>query len=328
MNVKLASTCSIAAVIVSQLVISAKGVDLLERYPTQWSVGDSRADHARGWVFGASDIFRVSGFEFKVGDNFTVKTDAADLGIGHCEDGAVWALLIPREQGTLTSSANNHGEAITHVWFRFHPGQINVLFPPDTVFADGAGDLAAPMRSIANGKITTSWQAGGKALLSGPNEMTVFVDTKDDSHRFFMVDTKAKTAEYVAEFNRRSGAAPDHRPAAPRVSATSYPPVVVKTIPEAGSDDVSPGECEIKVTFSKEMTDQSWSWSTAWEKSDPAYEGNPHYEGDHKTCVWKANLAPNHTYGVWLNSDKFHGFKDSKGRNAVPYLLVFKTKGS
>ena len=33
-------------------------------------------------------------------------------------------------------------------------------------------------------------------------------------------------------------------------------PVVVKTVPEAGSKDMAPGEVEIKVKFSKEMMDQ------------------------------------------------------------------------
>jgi len=40
--------------------------------------------------------------------------------------------------------------------------------------------------------------------------------------------------------------------------------VVVKTVPEAGTKDVSPGTVEIRVTFSKPMADQSWSWVTVW----------------------------------------------------------------
>jgi RNA polymerase sigma-70 factor (ECF subfamily) len=106
----------------------------------------------------------------------------------------------------------------------------------------------------------------------------------------------------------------------------SMAPVVVKTVPEAGSKDVSPGEMEIKVTFSKEMMDQSWSWATAWQDSTPEGVGKPHYEADHKTCVLKVKLEPNKTYGYWINSQKFHGFKDAQGHSAVPYLLVFQTK--
>jgi Big-like domain-containing protein len=118
---------------------------------------------------------------------------------------------------------------------------------------------------------------------------------------------------------------------APRTSRAqdidSIAPVVVKTVPEAGTKDVTPGEYEIKVTFSKEMTDQSWSWSTAWQNSAPESVGKPHYEADHKTCVMKVKLEPNKTYGFWLNSPRFHGFQDSQGHPAVPYLLVFQTTG-
>jgi hypothetical protein len=41
----------------------------------------------------------------------------------------------------------------------------------------------------------------------------------------------------------------------------------------------------------------------------------------------KVNLEPGKTYGFWLNSENHHNFKDQQGRSAVPYLLVFSTKG-
>lgn len=104
-------------------------------------------------------------------------------------------------------------------------------------------------------------------------------------------------------------------------------PVVVKTVPEAGTKDVPPGEMEIKITFSKEMTDQSWSWASAWQDSDPKMIGKPHYDADHKTCILKVKLEPNKTYGYWINSQKFHGFQDTQGHAAIPYFLAFHTKG-
>ena len=108
----------------------------------------------------------------------------------------------------------------------------------------------------------------------------------------------------------------------------SIAPVVVQTIPEAGTKDVSPGEIEIKVKFSKEMTDQSWSWSSAWKDSTPEFIGKPSYEDDHKTCVVKVKLEPNKTYGFWLNSQNFHGFRDTLNHPAIPYLLAFKTSAN
>jgi len=77
----------------------------------------------------------------------------------------------------------------------------------------------------------------------------------------------------------------------------SLPPVVVKTMPEAGVANVPPGQYEVKVIFSKEMQDHSWSWSTAWNDSTPEVIGEPRYEADHKTCVLKVKLEANKTYG-------------------------------
>jgi len=113
--------------------------------------------------------------------------------------------------------------------------------------------------------------------------------------------------------------------AAPTVETAA--PVVVKTVPEAGSKNVAAGVVEIKVTFSKEMADGSWSWSSAWKDSTPEIIGKPHYEADKKTCVLKAKLEAGKTYGYWINSGNFKNFKDRQGRPAVPYLLVFQTSG-
>ncbi len=316
MKMKLATKLSFAATVLSLLATPAPAVDLLARYPTQMTAGDAEPDHARPWEFNPGDIFQVSQFQLKVGDKLKVETGPASLGIGHCADGAVWAVLIPREQGTLTSPVANKDEPIAHVWLRFHPAQINQLFPPDTVSANGDTNLMPLMQSIVNAKFRSSWHAGMNAMIPEPKELTVYADTKDGAHRFFMVDTEAQTADYVAAFNQQSPTS---------ISATAIPPVVVKTVPEAGSKDVPPGEFEIKVTFSEEMRDGSWSWCDAWEESTPEGLEKPQYEANHKTCVLKVKLAPNKTYGYWLNTERFTNFRDLQGRSAVPYLLVFQT---
>jgi hypothetical protein len=104
------------------------------------------------------------------------------------------------------------------------------------------------------------------------------------------------------------------------------PPVVVETFPVSGAADVAPGEIELRVRFSKEMTDGSWTWSTAWEDSTPDIIDTPHYQSDGRTCVVKAKLKPGRTYAFWLNSANFQNFIDRSGRPAIPYLLIFQTK--
>lgn len=112
------------------------------------------------------------------------------------------------------------------------------------------------------------------------------------------------------------------------VTLESVPPVVVKTVPEAGAAEVDPKLTEIKVTFSKEMQDGSWSWATVSKESFPKGDGKPKYLADKRTCVLPVKLEPGKTYAIWVNSEKFGNFKDTDGRSAVPYLLVFKTKKS
>jgi len=90
------------------------------------------------------------------------------------------------------------------------------------------------------------------------------------------------------------------------------PPVVVETFPVSGAHDVEPGETEIRVRFSKEMADGSWSWSSAWENSTPDFIGQPHYETDGRTCAVKVKLEPGRTYAWWLNSEKFLNFRTAK----------------
>jgi RNA polymerase sigma-70 factor (ECF subfamily) len=104
-------------------------------------------------------------------------------------------------------------------------------------------------------------------------------------------------------------------------------PVIVKTVPEAGAEGVDPASKEVRVTFSKKMTDQSWSWAQdlGYGAALPSGGNKPVYDKDGKTCVLGVKLEPNTTYAVWLNAGKFMSFVDTDGNPAVPYLLVFRT---
>ena len=202
MNMKLLCRWQMVFLLLSSLLLHAQGVDLLKRYPTPLATGD--IEHPRAWEFQASDLFRISRFNIEVGKDFHIEIGAADLGIGHCSDGAVWAVILPQTDGKLTSKATNLAETISHVWLRFHPGEISHLFPPETVSSSVASNLLAQVRTIANFKVTSSWQAGGNVIIPEPKDMTVDVDTTKGPRRFFAVDTKAQTVNYIAAFERRS----------------------------------------------------------------------------------------------------------------------------
>jgi len=110
------------------------------------------------------------------------------------------------------------------------------------------------------------------------------------------------------------------------LTVANAPPVVVKTVPQAGAPDVDPGHKSISVTFSKDMEDNSWSWVQLSDETFPKSDGKPKYEKDKRTCVLPVKLEAGKSYAIWINSEKFENFKDTDGRSAVPYLLVFETK--
>lgn len=111
------------------------------------------------------------------------------------------------------------------------------------------------------------------------------------------------------------------------VSVKSSAPVVVRAVPEAGSTAVDASTTkEIRVTFSKDMEDNSWSWSQISKESFPKLDGKPRYDADKRTCILPVKLEPGKTYVVWLNPQKFQGFRDTDGNAAVFYPLVFETK--
>jgi beta-lactamase regulating signal transducer with metallopeptidase domain len=212
------------------------GTDLLKRYPTTLKAGDVAPGRARPWQFTPNDIFQVSRFALEVGKDLKVAAGISDLGIGHCADGTVWAVLIPRETGKLTSTAATKPEPIDHIWLRFHPGQINRIFPPETITAGGKRELETSMRHIADTKIHSSWHAGDNAMIPEPKDMTVDVDTKTGPRRFFAVDQDAKTAEYAADFADSAVEPVTQAPYEPEVETNCAR--VVSVTPENGASEV------------------------------------------------------------------------------------------
>jgi RNA polymerase sigma-70 factor (ECF subfamily) len=142
--------------------------------------------------------------------------------------------------------------------------------------------------------------------------------------------SKALAADAASATGARAvaaaGAAAEPQKKDDSVSLAKAPPVVVRALPQSGAADVDATIAEIRVTYSKDMQDGSWSWSTWGDGTFPQTTGKPRYDADRRTCILPVKLEPGHTYAIWLNSEKFGNFKDADGRKAVPYLLVFETK--
>jgi hypothetical protein len=109
-------------------------------------------------------------------------------------------------------------------------------------------------------------------------------------------------------------------------SADVLPPVVTKTVPSSGDQNVSPSLKELQVTFSQKMMNNSWSLVEVNKESFPKISGALRYREDQKTLIVPVQLESDKNYIVWINSDNFHNFKDTQGIPAVPYLLTFHTR--
>ena len=68
-------------------------------------------------------------------------------------------------------------------------------------------------------------------------------------------------------------------------------PKLVAMLPSEGYE--APGK--VSITFSKDMTDGSWSWATASQDSfpkSPKADSKAKYEDDKRTCVLPVKIFP------------------------------------
>ncbi len=310
----------ILAAVTAGLSTPARGVDLLQRYPTTLTAGLLDPSQARSWQFTPNDIFRVSRFQLQAGAQLKVETGPADLGIGHCGDGAICAMLIPVEGGKLTRQGAGAAEDVSHIWLRFHPGEINKIFPPDTVSASTTPGVITQMRAIAGGKFRASYHAGMNAMIPEPKDMTVDVDTKSGVRRFFMVDEQAQTAQYVNAFERqpvRLASAAGH--------AKADAPKILFTKPVDGAADVDPGLREITVTFDQDMS-EGFSWTGSGPEYPVVPQGEQAQWRGKRTCVLPVKLEAGHHYRVGINSQSYRNFRSAAGEAVQPSSISFTTK--
>ncbi len=313
--------------------------DLLQEYPTPLSAGDASAARARAWEFGGEDVFNVSRFSLAVGQELRLELGPADLGIGHCADGALWAVLIPRESATVTTRLQAAPEKPAHVWLRFHPMQVSRLFPPQTLSAEGNEKLVAQMCAIANVKTMSGWAAEGQATIPEPAQLLVDMDLKEGPRRCFEVDTQAQTARYNAEYEQRSvnlspeaievmsEPLPDHRATLAQQARDSSRPRVVSVQPTPGASGVNP-RTELRVRFDRPM--DPLAAKINWESGDFVACEFPRYDSNTFEFVFPIHLAGGVLHQLAINKDELGfgewGFLTPDGKLAALYVWRFTTE--
>ena len=106
-----------------------------------------------------------------------------------------------------------------------------------------------------------------------------------------------------------------------------FPAFVVETQPRLGDVEVDADATkEIRIVFSKPMTDRSWSLTQGNVYAFPESAGPTHYLADRRTCVVPVKLEPGKTYAMGINGGRFNNFKDAGGTPALPSSLAFRTR--
>ena len=106
-----------------------------------------------------------------------------------------------------------------------------------------------------------------------------------------------------------------------------FPAFVVETQPRLGDVEVDAAAIkEIRIVFSKPMTDRSWSLNQGNVYAFPESAGPMHYLADRRTCVVPVKLEPGKTYAMGINGGRFNNFKDAGGTPALPSSLAFRTR--
>ncbi|MBU8902173.1 MAG: hypothetical protein KOO69_05505 [Victivallales bacterium] len=104
-------------------------------------------------------------------------------------------------------------------------------------------------------------------------------------------------------------------------------PKIVKTFPRTYDNNVTPGEATMMVQFDQEMIDKIWAWCYMSKSMFPKTKGKPWYDETKKICRLKCKLKPGKIYWVSINSKTANSFTSKKGCRAIPYVIVFATRG-
>lgn len=101
-------------------------------------------------------------------------------------------------------------------------------------------------------------------------------------------------------------------------------PVLVSSTPASGAEEVDPSLVLLRFEFDRPMQPDSWS-ITGSPEEQPRMEGTPSYDAERRTLSVPVRLEPGRSYRLWLNSERFQGFKSAQGVPLAPVEIRFRT---
>jgi len=107
---------------------------------------------------------------------------------------------------------------------------------------------------------------------------------------------------------------------------TPHRPYVVDSLPGDGQTEVDPALKTLTVTFSREMSTRTDGW-TGRAPTYPAVAGRSYWDQERLRCSLPVRLEPGRCYVVGVNEGSELGFRSRGGSTALPYAIVFATRG-
>lgn len=206
--------CAIAYCLLS---LSSPGETLSKRYKGELEDKPRPLE----WTSTPQDVWKLSAFEFERGSQLELKCGPAALVVGATSGAttaapsgasggaAIWAYVEPAGGGAISGSLAAGSPALRFALVRFHPEQLDDLFPPKTVSkSPDARALLAARRVVAR-QLTESgyrWDQFPSPLPKG--SLVLDCTFADGARRVFQLDGAKGVLEIDSRFTRSELPAP------------------------------------------------------------------------------------------------------------------------
>ncbi|WP_298867551.1 S41 family peptidase [uncultured Gimesia sp.] len=188
--------------VLSAMASTAGAEDLGKKYVA--NLDYSKQFRAYDWTVGNTDVWSLKTFQYKLAEEFEINLGPSHVVFGRTGTNVLWAVLFPDQPGEIKLAGDGKGEHVTSVWLRFHPARVGELFPTDTVEKQGDAAFVQRAKVLANFKMRSSWHKNGKPVVPLSESITVDLETKEGSRRFYVVDSQKNTVKYVDAFRQRT----------------------------------------------------------------------------------------------------------------------------
>ena len=152
------------------------------------------------WTAGPEDVFEIRGFDLNDGDDLRIRVSSGDLVIGHSEQSALWAVLVPDKPAKISSDKGGDGESATVLFFRFHPSRVGELFPKKIIRGAGDPDALFWAYRTYGGKIDVGWNVLNLPVVPPEKTILVDADTKERRRRVYEIDTDRGRVKHKGGF--------------------------------------------------------------------------------------------------------------------------------